>query len=37
MYFNIFEQDKYDNPSFKVMNNISIPLDNFDYSTVYDS
>ena len=37
MYFNIFEQDKYDNQSFKVMNDISIPLDNFEYSTVYDS
>ena len=35
--FNIFEQYKYDIPSFKVMNDISIPLDNFDYSTVYDS
>ena len=22
---------------FKVMNDIGIPLDNFDYSTVYDS
>ena len=29
MYFNIFEQDEYDNPSFKVMNDISIPLDNY--------
>ena len=35
--FNIFEQYKYDNPSLKVMNDISIPLENFDYSTVYDS